>query len=168
MAGLIHDLIEILDQQKECYEGLLTLARYKTDSIVDREMEILEEVLKREQEFMGRSARLEKNREAILKDISSVLNTNLKDLTISKLITMLEKTPDEQEKLRQIREDLLGIVEELKNHNRTNEGLLQQSMEFINFTLNALQSRNTYSPGNYQDKGNESEQESVSFFDTKQ
>jgi len=168
MAGLIHDLIEILDQQKECYEGLLTLARYKTDSIVDREMEILEEVLKREQEFMGRSARLEKNREAILKDISSVLNTNLKDLTISKLITMLEKTPDEQEKLRQVREDLLGIVEELKNHNRTNEGLLQQSMEFINFTLNALQSRNTYSPGNYQDKGDESEQESVSFFDTKQ
>lgn len=168
MAGLIHDLIEVLNQQKECYEGLLTLARYKTDSIVNREMELLEEVLKREQEFMGRSARLEKNRETILKDISSVLNTNLKDLTISKLITMLEKTPDEQEKLRQVREDLLGIVEELKNHNRTNEGLLQQSMEFINFTLNALQSMNTYSPGNYQDKGNESEHESVSFFDTKQ
>ncbi|HHX62624.1 MAG TPA: flagellar protein FlgN [Epulopiscium sp.] len=168
MAGLIHDLITILDQQKECYEGLLTLARYKTDSIVNREMELLEEVLKREQEFIGRSARLEKNREMILKDISSVLNTNLKELTISRLITMLDKTPDEQGELRQVREDLLRIVEELKNHNKTNEGLLQQSMEFINFTLNALQSRNTYSPGSYQNKGDESEQESVSFFDTKQ
>lgn len=168
MAGLIHDLITVLDQQKECYEGLLTLARYKTDSIVNREMEFLEEVLKREQEFIGRSARLEKNREMLLKDISSVLNTNLKELTISRLITMLDKTPDEQGELRQVREELLEIVEELKNHNRTNEGLLQQSMEFINFTLNALQSRNTYSPGNYQNKGDEPEQESVSFFDTKQ
>jgi len=168
MAGLIHDLIDTLGQQKECYEGLLTLARYKTDSIVNREMELLEEVLKREQEFMGRSARLEKNRETILKDISNVLNINLKDLNISKLITMLDKTPDEQAQLRQIRTDLLGIVEELKNHNKTNEGLLQQSIEFINFTLNALQSMNTYSPGNYQGKGDESEQESVSFFDTKQ
>ena len=168
MAGLIHHLIEVLGQQKECYEGLLTLARYKTDSIVNREMETLEEVLKREQEFMGRSARLEKNREIILKDISNVLNTDFKDLTISKLITMLNKTPDEQERLRQIREDLLQIVGELKNYNKTNEELLQQSMEFINFTLNALQSMNIHSPNNYQDKGRELGQESVSFFDTKQ
>ena len=168
MAGLIHDLITILEEQKECYEGLLTLAQYKTDSIVEREMELLEQVLKREQEFMGRAARLEKNRETILKDISTVLNINFKELTVSKLITKLDKTPDEQEKLKQIRQDLLQIVEEIKVHNTTNEGLLQQSLGFIDFTLNALQSMNTHPCAGYQEKGDDSKQQGISFFDTKQ
>ena len=168
MAGLIHDLIIILEQQKECYEGLLTLAQYKTKSIVNREMELLEQVLKREQEFMGRAARLEKNRETILKDMSNVLNIKLGDLTVSKLITKLDKTPDEQEKLKQIREDLLQIVKEIKIHNTTNEGLLQQSLGFIDFTLNALQSMNTHVSPGYGEKGDDSKQQGISFFDTKQ
>lgn len=168
MAGLIHNLIEILDEQKECYEGLLTLAKYKTDSIVNREMEFLEEVLTREQEFVGRVARLEKNREAILKDISNVLNINFKDLTISNLVEKLGNTPDEQEKLRQLREELLIIVEEIKQQNMMNTGLLNQSLEFIDFTLNALQSMHTYPTTGYQDKGDDQERPNVSFFDTKQ
>lgn len=168
MAGLIHDLIEVLDEQKECYEGLLTLAQYKTDSIVNREMEFLEEVLQREQEFIGRASRLEKNREDILKDISNVLNIKLKDLTISNLILKLDKTPQEQEKLRQLRNDLLEIVEEIKHHNKTNEGLLNQSLEFINFTLHAIQSMNSYPSSGYQSKGDDLGQPNKSFFDTKQ
>lgn len=168
MAGLIHNLIETLDQQKECYEGLLTLAQYKTDSIVNREMELLQEVLKREQEFMGRAARLEKNRETILKDIANVLNLDLKQLTISSLITKLDKTPKEQGKLRQLRQDLIEIVEEIKGHNITNQGLLNQSLEFIDFTLNALQSMNVHPASGYESKGDDSKQQSISFFDTKQ
>ena len=168
MAGLIHDLITVLEQQKECYEGLLILAQYKTNSIVEREMELLEQVLKREQEFVGRAARLEKNREIVLKDISTVLNTNFSDLTVSKLITKLDKTPDEQQKLKQIREELLQIVEEIKVHNTTNEGLLQQSLGFIDFTMNALQSMNTHVSPGYGEKGDDSKQQDISFFDTKQ
>ncbi len=168
MAGLIHDLIAILGEQKECYTGLLTLAQYKTDSIVNREMEFLEEVLKREQEFIGRSSRLEKNREDILKDISNVLNLNLKELTISNLILKLDKTPDEQEKLRQLRKELLDIVEEIKQHNTTNEGLLNQSLEFIDFTLHAIQSMNSYPSSGYQNKGDDIKQPNKSFFDAKQ
>ncbi|HHX61558.1 MAG TPA: flagellar protein FlgN [Epulopiscium sp.] len=168
MAGLVHELIEILDEQKECYEGLLTLAQYKTDSIVNREMEFLEDVLKREQEFIGRAARLEKNREDILKDISNVLNLNLKELTISNIILKLDKTPVEQEKLRQLRKDLLGIVEEIKQHNMTNEGLINQSLEFIDFTLHAIQSINSYPSSGYQNEGDDIKQPNKSFFDAKQ
>lgn len=168
MAGLIHELLDVLEEQKECYEGLLTLAKYKTDSIVEREMELLEEVLKREQEFIGRAARLEKNREAILKDISTVLNVRFDKLTILELISKLDKTPDEQKKLAKIREELLEIADELKEQNITNEALLRQSLEFIDFTLNALQSINSYSAGGYQNQGDEVGQASVSFFDRKQ
>lgn len=168
MAGLIHELLDVLEQQKECYEGLLTLAKYKTDSIVDRQMEMLEEVLKREQEFIGRTARLEKSRETILGDISTVLNIRPNELTVSKLITKLDKTPEEQSKLSLLRKDLLEITQELKIQNTTNEALLKQSIDFIEFTLNALQSMHSHSSSGYQSKGDESEQPSVSFFDTKQ
>lgn len=168
MAGLIHNLIQTLDEQKECYAGLLTLAQYKTDSIVNREMELLEEVLKREQEFIGRSGRLEKQREEILKDIANVLNINFKELTISKLILKLDKTPEEQEKLKELRRDMLAIIEEIKQHNQTNEGLLNQSLEFIDFTLHALQSMNTRPTSGYEDKGQDLKPANTSFFDAKQ
>lgn len=168
MAGLIHDLIEILGEQKECYEGLLTLAKYKTDSIVNREMDILEQVLKREQEFIGRASRLEKNREEILKDISNVLNISFKELTIANLILSLDKTPDEQEELRQLRQELIDIVEQIKQHNMTNEGLINQSLEFIEFTLNAIQSMNSYPSSGYQEQGDDKQQPNTSFFDAKQ
>ncbi len=168
MAGLIHDLIEILEEQKDCYAGLLTLAQYKTDSIVNREMEFLEEVLKREQEFIGRASRLEKNREEILKDVSNVLNIRFKELTISNLILKLDKTPDEQERLRKLRVELIDIIEEIKRHNATNEGLINQSLEFVDFTLNAIQSMNAYPSSGYQDKGDDRQQPNTSFFDTKQ
>ena len=168
MAGLIHDLIEILGEQKECYQGLLTLAQYKTDSIVNREMEFLEDVLKREQEFIGRSGRLEKNREEVLRDIANVLNLNFKELTISSLILKLDKTPDEQEQLRQVRAELLEIIEDIKQQNQTNEGLLNQSLEFIDFTLHAIQSMNSYPSSGYQSKGDDVRQQNQSFFDTKQ
>lgn len=168
MAGLIHDLIEVLVDQKECYAGLLTLAKYKTDSIVNREMETLQEVLKREQEFVGRSARLEKSREEILKDISNVLNVNLQELTISSLVLKLNKTPEEQVKLRKLRNELLNIIEEIKRQNETNEGLLNQSLEFIDFTLHAIQSMNSQPSSGYEDKGDDVGQESISFFDAKQ
>lgn len=168
MAGLIHNLIRTLDEQKECYAGLLTLAQYKTDSIVNREMELLEEVLKREQEFIGRSGRLEKQREEILKDIANVLNINFQELTISKLILKLEKTPQEQEKLKELRADMLAIIEEIKEQNQTNEALLNQSLEFIDFTLHALQSMKTQPSPGYEDKGHDVKQANTSFFDAKQ
>lgn len=168
MAGLIHDLIEVLDDQKECYAGLLTLAKYKTDSIVNREMAFLEDVLKREQEFIGRSARLEKNREQILQDISNVLNINYRELTISSLVLKLDKTPKQQVKLKKLRDELLTIIEEIKRQNKTNEGLLNQSLEFIDFTLHAIQSMNTQPAPGYEDQGHDRGQESKSFFDAKQ
>lgn len=168
MAGLIHNLIDILEEQKDCYAGLLTLAQYKTDSIVNREMAFLEEVLKREQEFIGRSSRLEKNREAILKDVANVLNINFKELTISNLILRLDKTPDEQAKLKELRDDLLEVIEEIKRQNKTNEGLLNQSLEFIDFTLHALQGMHTYPSSGYQNEGDKIKQPNKSFFDAKQ
>lgn len=168
MAGLIHNLIEVLEEQKECYAGLLTLAQYKTDSIVNRQMELLQEVLKTEQEFIGRSGKLEKDREAILKDIANVLNINFKELTISNLILKLDKTPEEQEALKEVRKDLLEIIEEIRQHNVTNEGLLNQSLEFIDFTLHAIQSMNSYPSSAYQNEGDDVEGTNKSFFDTKQ
>ena len=36
MAGIIYDLAEVLEAQKECYEGLVVLAQYKTDAVTQK------------------------------------------------------------------------------------------------------------------------------------
>ena len=43
MAGIVYELIDVLDAQVECYEGLNTLAKYKEQAIVEKNLQLLEE-----------------------------------------------------------------------------------------------------------------------------
>ena len=38
MAGIIYDLVDVLAEQKACYEGLITLATYKTEAVVEKNL----------------------------------------------------------------------------------------------------------------------------------
>ncbi|MBE6024481.1 MAG: flagellar protein FlgN, partial [Cellulosilyticum sp.] len=70
MAGIIYDLIDVLEEEKECYEGLNTLASYTEHAVVNKNIEFLQEVVKTEEEFTGRISNLEKKRESLMQDIA--------------------------------------------------------------------------------------------------
>ena len=60
MAGIIYELIDVLEEQKECYEGLNTLATYTENAVINKNIEFLQEVVKTEEQFIGRINNLEK------------------------------------------------------------------------------------------------------------
>lgn len=139
MAGIAHELINILTQQKECYEGLYTLATYKSRAVVEKDIDFLKEVVNREEEFIGRVNILDKKREEAFKDISQVTGLKLEELTLTQIIDKIGKNQEMGIELTNIRKDLLKIMEKVKNQNNRNKKLIMQSMEFVEFTLNAIQ-----------------------------
>ena len=168
MASLIEELIGVLEEETGCYEKLLNMADNKKDVIIKGDVPSLQEITKVEQELAGHILRLEKKRKQCIEDICLVLNKKSEEMTIQNLIEML--TGDEKIRLKGINEKLVNIITDLQTHNEVHKKLIQQSLDFIDFTVNAVQSTTTAIPSNsYQAKGNRYDSYSGrNFFDAKQ
>lgn len=168
MASLIEELIGVLEAETGCYETLLNMADNKTDVIINGDVPSLQEITKKEQELAGHILRLEKRRKQNLEDICEVLNKKIDEMTVQKLIELLPGP--EKEKLQQVNQRLVEILSVLKQKNDTHKMLIQESIDYIDFTMNAVQSMSSAPMSNsYAAKGNMAyEQQGKNFFDAKQ
>ena len=170
MAGIIYELIEVLEEQSECYEGLNTLAKYKEQAIVDKQIELLEKVTTTEEEFMGRLTNLDKKRETFMKDISLVLGMNFKEVTITTIASKMQNQEDVYSRLINIRDSIKEELDALKKQSELNKELINQSLEFVDFMVNAIGGINDgVIATNYEKNGNnEVASARISTFDYKQ
>jgi len=169
MASLIEELINVLEETTGCYEDLLHVANNKKDVIIKGDVPSLQTLTDQEQGVAGRLLRLEKKRLDIINDVCLVTNKDPKTMTISTLIDML-MGQSEQEKLKEVSAKMIEAVEEMKKVNDTNKLLIEESLEYVSFTMNAIQSAQAAPQGNaYQKKGNLYDGgNGMNFFDAKQ
>lgn len=170
MAGIIYELAEVLEQEKECYEGIGTLTAYTETAIVNKNIEFLQEVVKTEEEFIGRLSLLEKKRDSLMKDIAIVTGMNPQNITVATIIEKVGKDTEIGQKLTVLREEIRGQLDEIKSKSEINKQLLTDSLELVNFTVNAIGSTKNFSPiGNYSRPGEDVVmQRQQSLFDKKQ
>jgi flagellar biosynthesis/type III secretory pathway chaperone len=170
MASLIEDLIGILEEETGCYKLLLEVANNKKDVIINGDLPGLQELTKQEQELAGLLLRLEKKRVSIIEDICLVTNKVPGEMTVAKLIELLEGQKEEQGKLIIAAQHLTEVIEPLREMNKMNEQLIGQSLEFVEFTMNAIQSiKEPITSASYKPKGKSYQQgNNTNFFDAKQ
>ena len=170
MAGIIYELIDVLEEQKECYEGLKTLATYTETAVVNKNLEFLEEVVRTQEQFVGRLGILDKKRESLMKDIAIVTGMNTNDMTVTRIIDKVGSESEVGKKLTTLRSEIKALLSEIKNQSELNKVLLNQSLELVDFTINAIGSTKGYSHvGNYNRPGEDmSIQRQESIFDKKQ
>lgn len=169
MASLIEELINIIEEETGCYETFLKLANNKKDVIINGDLPSLQDITKKEQELAGQLLRLEKKRISNLEDICLVTNRKKEEMTVANLINMLDNQESEKNALEKASNRLQNILEEVKLTNETNRKLIEQSLEFIDFTMNAIQSSRGNINNSYEQKGTlNSNYQGKNFFDTKQ
>lgn len=169
MAGIVYDLLEILKHQQECYEGLVTLATYKTESVQNKNLELLSQIVEKEEEFIGRLNLLDKKREGMLKDIALVTGLKYEQLTLTKLMEKMGMELEISQDLLKVREEILELMEQLKAQNEMNKMILEESLDYVNFTINAIKStKMTQIPVNYGRPGEEETLQTRSLFDKRQ
>lgn len=138
MASLIENMISVLDRENVHYQALLELSRKKTDAIVNNRTDELQDILGKEQKLITALDELDKEREEHSDDIANVLNVPAKEMTVTKLIKLLEKQPNDQAKLIEVYEALKQTVDKLVLINDNNKVLLQESLEMIDFEMNLV------------------------------
>ena len=170
MAGIIYELIDVLEEQKECYEGLNTLASYTENAVVNKNIEFLQEVVKTEEEFIGRVGILEKKRESLMQDIAIVTGMKYPNVTVTTIIEKIGPDTEIGLKLIKLRDETKEQLENLKRQSDLNKQLLTDSLELVDFMVNALGSTQGYSHvGNYNRPGEDMAiQRQQSIFDKKQ
>lgn len=170
MAGIIYELVGVLEQENECYEGLETLATYTENAVVNKNIEFLQEVVKTQEEFVGRLTILNRKRENLMKDIAIVTGMNAQALTITQIIDKVGAETEIGVQLTEIRNSIQERLAALRKQSEFNKQLLTDSLDMVDFTVNALRGNRGYGHiGNYSRPGEDvAEQRHQSMFDYRQ
>lgn len=170
MASLMDELLEVLNEEEVQYQKLIALAEEKTQALVAANVQDIQDIAQGEQEVVAVIQRCEKKCDEVIKDMGIVLGRDTEDLTISQLIGMLDKQPQEQAKLKEVYTHLGETAKKMKVCNERNQMLVEQALELVEFDLTLFRSMRTApETANYsKDATNAAPVKGIGKFDQKQ
>ncbi|MCT4613190.1 MAG: flagellar protein FlgN [Clostridia bacterium] len=166
MAGLLEELIINLNKENDLYKSLTNLGSKKTECIVENKIDEIGSLTNDEQRLITDLNRVIKKREEQFKDIAIVLSLDNQEITLNALIDKLEGN-ESQASLIEVRDEILKNVTEMREVNEENEVLIKQSMEYVEFTLNAIKTSSNISQDNGYYGEEMSSGRNANFFDSK-
>lgn len=155
MASLMDSLLEVLKEEEKEYHVLIDLAWEKKDVLIRADIDRLSKITEEEQAITGVLHSLEGKRRGVISDMAVVLRRDKAELTVDKMLEILSKQPEEQKKLREVRDSLRSTLDEMNRVNSQNQMLLKQAMEMVEFDLTLFRSlRQAPETANYNRQAN--------------
>ncbi|WP_461202401.1 flagellar protein FlgN [Anoxybacillus sp. TBDG-1] len=124
------NMIDLMQKLLTFHRGLLQLAEQKTEAIKKSDISTLQQMMTKEQKYVMAIRQLESERMSLLSHMSK------EERTVSRYAEQLEEK--ERTKLLQLANELSDTIARLKAQNELNMQLLQQSLQFIHFTLDLM------------------------------
>lgn len=137
----LNTLIELLERLDEVHNTMLDLAADKKQAIMDNNVDVLIDILNRESKLTKLIGQLEEQRilaaYTVLQGVGIRSNLNLNLTELSRLIF----DPEDKARLLHIQQKLSGTLHHLKEANELNQKLIEQSLTFIDYSLDLLVGR---------------------------
>ncbi len=130
MKAQFEELNSLLGREKELYRELVQLAKTKQEQLVQNDLEGIGTAVADEEKILEKISGEEEKRKDLLGQIEG------EDKSFADLCQ--EAPEDLTNSLRETREGLLLVLEELWEVNETNNRLIQDSLEFNNNLVNSL------------------------------
>ncbi len=119
-------LVNTLSKLLVLHKSLLLLAKQKTEIIKAGDMDSLNNIIKEELKHVQAIKKIDKERENITKNIP--FDDLINEITDQKY----------KNKLEQLKNDLMAELDQLKKQNDLNHQLIEQSLQFVNISLDLL------------------------------
>ena len=145
MAGLITELLSLLADESSLYERLIGSALSKKEVIVKNDIASLKMINVEENSLIGKLQKLERRRSVLIRDIAQVLNEKESGITITYLASAVSDRND-AEALGGAAVKLDAQLSRLKEVNELNRALIENSIDYINFSVNVIRSSADDSP----------------------
>jgi len=146
------------------HDTLLAISKNKTESIKTGDMDQFTKLLMQERKQLQAIEQLEEKRQQEVERVFNQLGVEPNEKTISELMIYID---DEEEK-EQLDEEvtaLVNVIVAIRQNEQLNQELIQQSMQFIQLSLDMLQPA-TQSI-NYNEKNERQERVNRSVFDSR-
>lgn len=130
-------IIEILQKQSEVYEQLLELANQKTPVLVRNDVQQLNAILQQERKLIKRSEELEVSRMQHTNIFFANMRSHYRLGKLSDLIKAVTHA-DDKVTLSRYHGILTELLDELKRKNDKNQQLIQESLSFLDFSIELL------------------------------
>lgn len=144
MEQLLSQLEEIMENEVNLYSQILSIGKQKTDIIIKGKVNKLAELVEQEQETVAKLTKLELSRENVSSLIHKELQLPNKEITLTELLDHIGGTRADNLKAKQ--QKLLDLLKDVKTKNDENGMLINNSLEYIEFSINVLS--NAANPGN--------------------
>ncbi len=162
----VNAVIDILNKEYSYYADILELSKSKKKIIIEGKVAELDKIVKLEQDMIFNIGQLERKREEELSKLCKAFDMDSTKVTISDLTKVLQ--PESRKKLEDIQGKLEDIFSELKTVNDINGQLIEQSIEYIDYSINLFTGSGMETGSLYEDLGkNKSKQGKKNIFDTK-
>jgi len=132
----IERIIELLEEEYKVLERILNLSNEKTKYIVENNLSGLIEISSLEKKEAETINKLEKERQEILDALSKEKNVSIANL--NDLVRIA--TPDEWQKINDLKVKLGEVIFKLKKANDLNASLVSSALEYIDFMTNVISS----------------------------
>ncbi len=154
---------ELLQTLTRIHEELLKVSKRKTDIIKEGSAEKLQAILVEERKYIKVLEQAEQNRKQVVEKWYTDKRLPLEHMTITNMLEILTDKQEQQE-LEHMTVQLTKAITELKQQEQLNQALIQQSMQFVQLSLDMLNP--TIQSMNY-GKNQETEGSKRSVFDSK-
>ncbi|HEX7065878.1 MAG TPA: flagellar protein FlgN [Bacillales bacterium] len=157
-------MIETMKVLVSVHRELNEQAKEKTETLKNGDMEALETLMKKEEAAVSKLKELEELRVRQVDVFLGEKGMIGENVTMSQLLKVAD--PEEEQKLLQIQHQLTEEIILLKQQNALNQELIEQSLQFVNVSLNLYQPEKE--PANYgrPDQTKNSAQRGRSLFDS--
>ena len=136
MPGLIYDLMDTLEAQIVHVDELAELSGRKKGLIITNDVAELSKLTAEENAVVNKIQKLDRTRESLMTDIANVIGQTA-DMTLTTLTELMKHKP-EYDKLSALTAATKEKFEALRVLNEQNKILVENSLEYIDFTINAI------------------------------
>jgi flagellar biosynthesis/type III secretory pathway chaperone len=162
----VNAIIDILTKEYGYYKDMLEMSKSKKNIVIEGKVAELDKIVKLEQNMIFNIGQLEKKREEEVTKLCGILNLNSSQVTVSELSKVLRT--EQKKELEDIQGKLQETFSELKTVNDMNGQLIEQSLDYIDYSINLISGAGMETGSLYEDIGkNKSKQSKKNIFDTK-
>jgi flagellar biosynthesis/type III secretory pathway chaperone len=165
---MLKPLISTLEELIAIQEQLVEISQKKKDILIDGDIEKLSQLIAEESKLVRKMGKLEEERVFQVKEYLGRQGITSDEVTLSQLLSIIP-SKEGKETIQSLADKLQKTIGQLQQHNDLNSKLIQDSLDYINHSLEMM-TDNSGEGMNYQrPAGSVKKNPSTgrSFFDTK-
>jgi len=137
-ATTFQQLVQQLQQLLLIYRALFTFADEKKSAIIENNVETINMITMKETKALKPVPELEASTRTLMTKLQRELGFRPKlKMSLSEMVQLLID-PNQKQELAQLQNDLAHMSERLKQVNEHNQQLIQLSLEYVHFSLDAI------------------------------